>query len=428
MIFEIVSTTAMATLAGYSYLKTKGPATNDTEKINRIFSNAGWSGSNGETIRIHRKTKLANGTEYIYQLPLGFDRTKIESNKHILEDGLNVRHKMLEFDPADLLKIKWDRTVIQQIRKIMTSKKIKRKEIDIQFDGMLRIKVYNESMKDKIDWSPDLLIPGSWSVPIGFTRDDEAIRHDFDKSKHLIVAGATGYGKSVVLKLIVTTLIDQQPDNVELSLIDLKGGSAFHRFKDCKQTKFYARDPEEGQEALEKIQEEMNESFKKVVDQGFEDVKEAGIKKRHFIIIDESADLSDYSKAMDIVTDIARRGRSAGYYLVFCTQYPTAQVIPSQTKRNIIARLSYVVDTDTASRVVLDEGGADQLPDIPGRGIYKNNVKRHIVQTPFMTNKQIQERIEPHINIRPRKDDQDHGQKGEETTKDRKHSFEFKKV
>lgn len=427
MIFEIGSSIAMLGIAGFSYLKTSGPATNDTEKINRIFANAGWTGSNGETIRIHRKTKMANGTEYVYQLPLGFDRNKIESNKHILEDGLNVRHTTLEFDRADLLKIKWDRTVIRQIKKILTSKKVKRKEVDIQFDGMLKIRVYNEAMKDKIDWSQDLLIPGSWSVPIGYARDDKVIRHDFDKSKHLIVAGATGYGKSVVLKLIVTTLIDQQPENVELSLIDLKGGSAFHRYKDCKQVKYYARDPEEGQEKLEAIQEEMNESFKKVVDQGFEDVKEAGIKKRHFIVIDESADLSDYSKAMEIVTDIARRGRSAGYYLVFCTQYPTAQVIPSQTKRNIIARLCYVVDTDTASRVVLDEGGADQLPDIPGRGIYKNNVKRYIVQTPFMDNKEIQKRIQPHINIRPRKDGNDE-QKRDETTKDRKYSFEFKKI
>jgi hypothetical protein len=427
VLFEIVSTTAMATLAGYSFLKTKGPATNDPEKIKRIFENAGWSGAHGETIRIHRKRKITGGMEYVYQLPLGFDRTKIETNKHILEDGLNVRHKMIDFDPGDLLKVKLDRTVIQQIRKIVTSKKVKRKEIDVEFDGMLKIRVYNEPMKDKIDWNEILLAPGTWSVPIGYTRDEEVIRHDFDKSKHLIVAGATGYGKSVVLKLIVTTLIAQQPDDVELSLIDLKGGSAFHRFKDCKQVKYYSRDPEEAQKDLIEIQKEMNESFKQVVDNGFEDVKEAEIKKRHFVVIDESADLSDHQTAMDIVTDIARRGRSAGFYLVFCTQYPTAQVIPSQTKRNIIARLSYVVDTDTASRVVLDEGGADKLPDIPGRGIYKNNVKRHTVQTPFMNNKQIQERITPHIVFKPRKDDHD-GQKSDQTTKDRKYSIEFEKV
>lgn len=140
----------------------------------------------------------------------------------------------------------------------------------------------------------------------------------------------------------------------------------------------------------------MNQSFENVVNNGFEDIKEAGIKKRHFVVIDEAADIADDKIAMSIITDIARRGRSAGYYLIFCTQYPTAEVIPSQTKRNIISRLCYAVDTDIASRVVLDESGADKLPDIPGRGIYKNGIKRYTVQSPFISNKQIQSIILPH--------------------------------
>jgi hypothetical protein len=428
MLWEIGSTIIMAGVAGFSYLKTSGPATNDADKIQRVFANAGWTGKNGETVRRHRKRRFKGGTEYVYQLPLGFDRKKIEEGRHILEDGLNIRHSFMEFEPADLLKIKWDRTAFKQIKKILTSEKRSKKEIELDFDGMLRIKVYNEPMQDKIDWTEKLLVKNSWSVPVGYTRTGDLIRHDFDKSKHLIVAGATGYGKSVMLKLVVTSLIDQQPNNVKLSLIDLKGGSAFHRFKDCKQVEYYARDPETALEKLEQIQMEMDESFINVVDHGFEDVKEAGIKERHFVVIDESADLSDYSKAMDIITDIARRGRSAGYYLIFCTQYPTAQVIPSQTKRNIIARLCYVVDTATASNVVLDEGGADKLPDIPGRGIYKVNVKRHTVQTPFITNDQIKTRIEPHINIRPRGGDQTNEQKSSKGTTGGKHSIKLTKV
>lgn len=126
-------------------------------------------------------------------------------------------------------------------------------------------------------------------------------------------------------------------------------------------------------------------------------MKEVKIKKRHFVIIDEAADLAENKKTTAIITDIARRGRSAGYYLIFCTQYPTAKVLDSQVKRNIIARLCYVVDTDTASRVVLDEGGADKLPAIPGRGIYKNNVKLYVVQSPYISNETIQQLITPQI-------------------------------
>ena len=422
MIFTALSTIAAAGLAGYSYLQIRGTPTSDANKIQMIFKNAGWQGKGGDTIRLQRKRKIEDGMEYVYQLPLGFDRKKIEENIHILEDGLNVRSNVLEFELSNLKKLKIDKTLVKQIQDLVKAER-KKKEIEVEFDGMLKIRVYNHQMAKEIAWDESLLKQKTWSVPIGKTRK-EWIYHDFDKSNHLIIAGATGYGKSVILKLIVTTLICQHPFNAEFTLIDLKGGSAFYRFKDCKQVKYFERDPEEATEVLKQIQKEMNEAFVKVVDNGFEDVKEAGIMKRHFMVIDEAADLSDNKKAMDIITDIARRGRSAGYYLVFCTQYPTSEVIPSQTKRNIIARLCYLVDTDTASRVVLDEGGANELPDLPGRGIYKNGPKRLIIQTPFITNSKIKELISPYIV----KKEVAHGKKNSKATENRKYTIEFEEI
>ena len=199
MLFEIGSSIAMLGIAGAAFFKQNGPATNDAEKIQKIFNNVGWAGKNGETIRLHRKTKFNGGVEYVYQIPLGFDRKKVENNKHILEDGLNVKHTRLEFDKSELFKLKWDKTVIQQIKKILTAEKTSKKEIDLSFDGMLKIRVYNEAMKDKIEWSDNMLNKNSWAVTIGCQRNG-FIKHDFDKQKHLIVAGATGGGKSVVIK------------------------------------------------------------------------------------------------------------------------------------------------------------------------------------------------------------------------------------
>lgn len=428
MIFEIGSSIVMAGVAGYAYLKTNGPATNDAEKIQRIFANSGLTikeAGKVKTIRLKRKRTFKGGAEYIFQLPLGMSSKVIQDNKHVLEDGLNIRHKFIELDPRDILKLKWDRTIIRQVKKLL-AKKPGRKEIEIDFDGMLRIRVFNEPMANDIPWNESMLDPGSWSVVIGVDREGKLIKHDFDNDKHLLVAGATGYGKSVVLKLIVTSLILQQPVNAEMALIDLKGGSAFHRFKDCSQVKHFGRDPEKAVEILEKIKEQMDHDFNAVVDQGFEDAKEAGIHKRHFVIIDESADIADNSKAMEIITEIARKGRSAGYYLLFCTQYPTAQVIPSQTKRNIMARLCYPVDTTTASMVVLDEAGGESLPDLPGRGIYKKRLKTTI-QTPYMKNKEIQTRIQPYINIKPR-EESNHEQGVDEGTKSGKNPIVFTKV
>ncbi|RUL51118.1 FtsK/SpoIIIE domain-containing protein [Lysinibacillus antri] len=397
MLFEIVSTTVFGAIAIKAYTSKKG-LSNDSGKIQRIMSLSGLNVKDGEdthTTQLIKKKQYYWGWEYRYRIPLGRSFDDYASKLRVLEDGLNNRRKRITF--ADLKSLQLDANIIDNLRTLWKTKLTERKEIELAYDGLLIVRVYDKALPTQINWNDALLKSNTWSVPIGFTRNGETIRHDFDKDKHLIIAGATGFGKSAILKLITTMLIEQQPENVELSLIDLKGGSAFHRFRNCKQVKYYSRDPKSAMDVLTKVQNDMQKSFEHVVDSGFEDVKEAKIKKRHFIIIDEAADLSDDKDVMEIITDIARRGRSAGYYLIFCTQYPTAQVIPSQTKRNIIARLCYVVDTDTASRVVLDECGADKLPDIPGRGIYKNNVKRYTVQSPFISNQTIQQIIEPHI-------------------------------
>lgn len=424
MIFTIGSTILMGGVAGYAYLKTGETPSNDADKIQKIFANSGWNGRNGETIRLQRKAKFKGGVEYIYQLPLGFDRKRIEADKHILEDGLNIRHKHFEFNPRDLLKIKLNRDVLKQFKKILTKKSINHKEIELAFDGMLRIKVYNERMDDQYDWDETLLKPNSWSVSIGKTRHG-VVRHDFDEYKHLIIAGASGYGKSAVLKLIVTSLVLQQVDNVHLHLIDLKGGSAFQRFKDLKQTKNYAREPEGAKSVLEAIQEEMNKEYIDIVDKGYEDIKESGRKDRHFIIIDEAADIADDTVCMNVVTDIARRGRGAGYYLIYATQYPSSQSIPQQTKRNIPSRLCFVLDDAIASNTALGQSGAENLPLIPGRGIYKN-VKSEVIQTPYINNGEIEKRITPHIEIKPREESA--AVELREGKKTRSNTFEFEEM
>ncbi|MFJ5625589.1 FtsK/SpoIIIE domain-containing protein [Peribacillus loiseleuriae] len=428
MLVEVGSTIIMAGVAGYSYLKTSGSSMSDADKIQRIFNNAGMNvreKGKVKTIRIHRKTKIEGGIEYVFQLPLGMSAKQIIDHKNVLEDGLNARHKVFEFDPTELLSLKWDRTVIKQIMKILTSKKIIRKEIDIDFDGMLRIRVYDSSLGNEIQWSDDMLQLGTWSVPIGITRNG-TIYHDFDKRKHLIVAGATGFGKSVIMKAIITALILSKPNEVTFSLIDLKGGPAFARFKDAKQVVHFGVDTTDALDILQDVQQKMNDDYKKIVDGGYEDVSEAGISKRHFLVVDEAADLAGDQKSMEILTDIVRKGRGAGYYVIYATQYPSAQAIPMQIKRNIPARLCFVLDSAMASMTVLDGPGAESLPEIPGRGIYKE-VKQTILQTPYMSNKQIQERIQPHVTIRTRRDDGD-GQKSLQTTTTRRHSIVIEKV
>lgn len=397
MLFEILTTTFFGGIALKAFVEKNNLAGNESGKIQRIMSLSGLNVKDGDktlTTQLIKKKQYEWGWEYKYRIPLGRSFNDYLNKLDILQDGINNRRKRITL--TDLKRLDFSKSILQQLQPLWKTKLGQQKEVELDYDGLLIIRVYDHPLPKQISWNEQFLKMGTWQVPIGITRNREIIYHDFDKSKHLVVAGATGYGKSAILKLIVTSLIAQQPQNTELTLIDLKGGSAFHRFRHCKQVKYYSRNPETAREVLLKVQENMNQSFENVVNNGFEDIKEAGIKKRHFVVIDEAADIADDKIAMSIITDIARRGRSAGYYLIFCTQYPTAEVIPSQTKRNIIARLCYAVDTDIASRVVLDESGADKLPDIPGRGIYKNGIKRYTVQSPFISNKQIQSIILPH--------------------------------
>lgn len=427
MIIEIVSTIGFASLAGYSYVKSNGnsPVKNDSDKIIKIFNNSGMM-VKGETIRIIRKEEIEGGMLYVFQLPLGLGSDEIIAKKKVLEDGLNTRSRHVEMsfkDLKNLRRLKFDKTIIKQLKKIFTQSRLINKEIDIEFDGMLKLKVYDSPLPNKINWTDDMLKPGTWSVPIGSNRDG-MLYHDFDKRKHLIIAGSTGFGKSVIMKGIITSLIMSKPNDVTFSLIDLKGGPAFARFKDAKQVKRFGTDNKEAETILKEVQADMERDYKKIVNGGYEDVSEANIKGRHFLIIDEGADLAGdkKSKCMDILTDIVRKGRGAGYYVIFATQYPTSETISMQIKRNIPARLCYILDSAIASMAVLDSGGAESLPEIPGRGIYKE-VKKITVQSPYMSNKQIEERITPHINIQPRKDDNDEHQQPKETNEDGKYSL-----
>ncbi|MFS0766012.1 FtsK/SpoIIIE domain-containing protein [Peribacillus phoenicis] len=428
MLVEIASTLAFGGLAGYSYVKSNGnkPVKSDSDKILKIFNNAGLN-KGGETIRIIRKEKIDNGMMYVFQLPLGLGSEDIFRKKSVIEDGLNTRSRETEIHFMDIKKLKdlkWDTTIFKQLKKVFTKTKMLNKEVEIEYDGMLKVKVFEGPMDEKIPWNKEMLEPGTWKVLIGKKRT-EFIYHDFDKTKHLIIAGVPGSGKSVVMKLIITSLILSQPDNVTFSLIDLKGGPAFARFKDCKQVQSFAVDNEGAIGVLKKVEEDMERVYRDVlIAKGYEDISEAGVKERNFLVIDEAADLAGDKEAVEILTNIVRKGRGSGHYVIYATQYPTVQTVASQIKRNIPARLTYVLDSAIASNAVLDTKGAEELPETPGRGIYKM-AKQTILQTPFIKNSEIDKQIAPYINIRPRKEGINE-QQLKETNEDRKHSLEFK--
>jgi S-DNA-T family DNA segregation ATPase FtsK/SpoIIIE len=313
----------------------------------------------------------------------------------------------------DLKTLKLRADIFAQIKKLLNNDK-QRKEVLLDYDGTLHVKIYREPMPEKVLF--DGLMMDSckgWSICMGYAREG-SVYHDFDKIPHMVNAGTTRYGKSVFLKGLITTLINNHPEDVTFTLLDLKGGLAFNRFKNCKQVVTVARDVEQSLKALKAVHAAILVRQQEYLARGVEDVREAKEKRRHFIIVDEAAELASKGVAPGIdkqnrvdcerlLAEIARIGGGLGFRLILATQYPTVDTLPRQVKQNCDARLCFKIQTAIASTVVLDEAGAEDLPLIPGRGIYQTD-RKLIVQAPYIDNDFIDRTIQPHITIRPRKE------------------------
>ena len=416
MLLEIASSAVMAGVFGWTFLEKQGA--NEGSKIQRIANNCGLNVREGGkllTIHLLRKKIHPWGTEYVYRLPLGLSFEDVLKKQRHIEDGLNNKRGLLDLSIDDFKKLRLLRAdIMDQIRHLFSGEKHK-KEILMDYDGTLRIRVYREPMPELITFDESTLQScRGWTISLGEARES-SIHHDFEKIPHMVVAGTTRYGKSVFLKNAVTTLIHNHPAHVVLTLIDLKGGLAFNRFANAKQVRTVAKDVGGTLHYLRFIHSEMVQRQKDFLAKGFEDVREAGHKERHFIIIDEAAELAsqgepdkDVKKAKvdceKIISEIARIGGGLGYRLIFATQYPTGDTLPRQVKQNCDARLCFRLQTDTASQVVLDESGAEKLPFIKGRAIYQID-RKFIVQTPFIENDFIDRTIRPHIVIKPRREE-----------------------
>jgi S-DNA-T family DNA segregation ATPase FtsK/SpoIIIE len=96
-----------------------------------------------------------------------------------------------------------------------------------------------------------------------------------------------------------------------------------------------------------------------------------------------------------ILEYIAQVAGGMGYNLIMCSQYPVGDILPRLVKQNSDARISFRLPTSTASNVILDESGAEDIAfGMRGRAIYKADQK-HMMQVPFMDNKMIDELINP---------------------------------
>jgi DNA segregation ATPase FtsK/SpoIIIE, S-DNA-T family len=426
MIFETVTTIIMGAIGVHAHLSQRGGG-NDSKKIQKIFTLSGLNVKDGTqtlTPQLVRKRDHSWGAEYKYRLPLGRSFEDVEAKRKTLEAGLNSKTKV-KLNLRDLSGLKLDKNFISNVQNLFKKKLTSRKEIELVDDGLLIIRVYNEPLPKEVTWEAGT----EWKVLAGQTREKNAQEYiDFEKTPHFALGGATRYGKSNFINSIMCSLLTSKPDDVVFHLVDLKGGVELCDYESIKQTAGIAYEPEEALEVLKGAYDEMRRTQEVVRKSGHKNVQQAGITKRHFIIIDEVGELNP-DEAVDkkdirkdgllvhksektiklecqmYMSKIARLGAGLGFRLVLATQYPTGDVIPRQCKQNSDVKMCFRVQNSIASRVVLDSEGAEVLPEIRGRAILQRVDKRIILQTPLVNSQVIRQATEKYIITKEAKTD-----------------------
>ncbi len=262
-------------------------------------------------------------------------------------------------------------------------------------------------------------------VVLGKTIEGEIFLEDLTKMPHLLIAGATGSGKSVGLNTLITGLLYAcDPTDLKFVMVDPKK-IELQQYRELEQ--HFLAIPEDGTEAiitevtdaldiLRACEREMSIRYELLKEAGVRGVKEYNTRlaegeldeidgHKHLpyivIVIDELADLM-MTAGKDVEAPIARlaqMARAVGIHLILATQRPSVDVITGLIKANFPARLAFQVASKVDARTILDQNGAEQLVG-NGDMLYMKGSKILRLQGPFVSVKEI-DRLMHYIQQQP---------------------------
>ena len=212
------------------------------------------------------------------------------------------------------------------------------------------------------------------AVALGKDISGESIIGDLTKMPHVLIAGATGSGKSVCINsLIISILYKYNPDEVRLLMVDPKVVE-LNVYNGIPHLLIpVVTDPKKAAGALNWAVNEMTRRYQSFAEYGVRNIEshnELAKKKKELtklpyivIVVDELADLMMVSanEVEDYIARLAQMARAAGMHLVIATQRPSVDVITGVIKANIPSRISFAVSSSIDSRTILDSGGAEKL-------------------------------------------------------------------
>lgn len=214
---------------------------------------------------------------------------------------------------------------------------------------------------------------------------------DILAQSHILIAGSTGSGKSVLINSVIYTALYAAPTQTQFILIDPKRVELYS-YKDLPHTQIYASEPPQILGALQEAINIMERRYKSMQAASLKETTEPHI----YVIIDELADLFTTQKreTTPLIARLAQLGRAAHIHLIAATQRPTKDIINGQIKVNLDSRVALRCPTAQDSRNIINTGGAEQLPRY-GFGYYltPETMQPVRVQIPYTAAEDLAERV-----------------------------------
>ncbi|AOG60170.1 DNA translocase [Spiroplasma helicoides] len=298
-------------------------------------------------------------------------------NAKVVNKSIGPSFTKFEVQPGPGTKVNSIINLENDLKLALASNNV-RLEAPIQGKSAVGIEIPNSHsiivpLRSVIEKPPIKKIGSKLLFAIGKTATGELLFGELDKAPHLLVAGSTGSGKSVMINGIISSIILRaKPHEVKLLLIDPKKVELSTYSSIPHLLAPVISDMSLANSALKKVINEMDRRYALMQKAGVRNIEtynnnmndQAKKFPYYVVIIDELADLMSTQNKKDVEESIKRitqMARAAGIHLIVATQRPSTDVITGVIKSNIPSRISFAVASSIDSRTILDSVGAEKL-------------------------------------------------------------------
>lgn len=286
-----------------------------------------------------------------------------------------------EIEPAIGVKVSKIVSLSDDIALSLAARDI-RMEAPIPGKSLIGIEVPNTQVSPVSFWEivdAALKSPNLLEVPLGRDISGSVCTADLTKMPHLLIAGATGSGKSVGMNVIIASLLMKaKPNEVKFLMIDPKKVELTMYNELPHLLSPVVTNPRKAAQALNNVVQEMEHRYELFAASGVRNVDSyndyieeqnknegTGYEKlpKIVVFIDELADLMlvASNEVENAIIRLAQMARAAGIHMIIATQRPSVDVITGIIKANVPSRLAFAVSSGTDSRTILDSNGAEKL-------------------------------------------------------------------